>query len=79
MLQAVNQRGWEGLVTDDSTLLEDSSSLVFDCIVLVNNSGQMFDPHSTYLERHVDAGRAILGIHAALATFLNGEKPHLLL
>lgn len=74
LLQSVNSRGWKGIVTDDSALLENESPIEdFDIIVLVNNSGQIFDPTSTYLKNHIAQGRSILGIHAALATFLNGE------
>jgi len=73
VLQDVNRRGWDGCVSDESSLLEDGSELTFDIIVLVNNSGEIFDPSSGYLKAHLDQGRAVLGIHAALATFLNGE------
>ena len=73
LLQSVNSRGWEGIVTDDSAFLEDNSPLEdIDVVILVNNSGQIFDPASSYLKDHISKGRAVLGIHAALATFLNG-------
>jgi hypothetical protein len=74
LLQSVNRRGWKGIVTDDSAILEDESPIQdVDIIVLVNNSGQIFDPSSIYLKTHIAKGRSVLGIHAALATFLNGE------
>jgi len=73
LLQTVNRRGWTGIVTDDSAYLENGSTLEdVDIIILVNNSGQIFDPSSSYLKDHIAQGRAVLGIHAALATFLNG-------
>mmetsp|Transcript_12206 Transcript_12206/g.24776 ORF Transcript_12206/g.24776 Transcript_12206/m.24776 type:complete len:281 (-) Transcript_12206:260-1102(-) len=73
LLAAVTERGWKGVVSDDSSILEDGSTLEFDIIILVNNSGAIFDPASQVLKKHLEAGRSVLGIHAALATFLDGE------
>mmetsp|Transcript_12208 Transcript_12208/g.24783 ORF Transcript_12208/g.24783 Transcript_12208/m.24783 type:complete len:131 (-) Transcript_12208:800-1192(-) len=73
LLAAVTERGWKGVVSDDSSILEDGSTLEFDIIILVNNSGAIFDPASQVLKKHLEAGRSVLGIHAALATFLDGQ------
>jgi NAD(P)H dehydrogenase (quinone) len=67
------ERGWEGIVTDDQSLLEPPSTLTFDLIVFVNNSGEIFNPKSELLSAHIAAGRGVMGVHAALACFLNGE------
>lgn len=73
--------GWEGIISDDEALLESvddddhagEKGLLFDLIVFVNNSGEIFDPEGNILARHIAAGRGVLGIHAALACFLSGE------
>lgn len=69
--------GLQCVVSDDSSLLEKQSDgtakVDFDLIVLVNNSGQIFDPALEVLSQHLQKGRGILGIHAALASFLNGK------
>lgn len=65
--------GWSATVSDDSALLEAGAPRAFDVIVLVNNSGEIFDPAKGILGDHVAAGRGVLGVHAALACFLNGE------
>lgn len=64
-------------LSSDDTSREREEGLVFDLIVLVNNSGEIFDPHPEHnlLSRHVAAGRGVLGIHAALACFLSDTDP----
>lgn len=42
-------------------------------VVLVNISGDAFDVATESLTEHLDAGKPILGVHAALASFLNGR------
>lgn len=70
---ACRDMGWEGIVTDDHSLLEKPSTEVFDLIVFANNSGQILDPNNEILTQHIAEGRGVMGIHAALACFLNGE------
>ena len=65
--------GWQGIVTDDHKMLEKPSESDFDLIVFVNNSGRIFDPENEILSMHINAGKGVMGIHAALACFLNGE------
>jgi len=67
--------GWTAVVSDDESLLEKPSEEMFDVIVFVNNSGNLFDTSKEVLSDHLAAGRGILGIHAALASFLVGEDP----
>jgi len=45
----------------------------YDIIFLVNLSGQAFDPETPVLTDHLAAGKGILGLHAAIACFLDGE------
>jgi len=66
-------QGWDVIVSDDNKLLEKSSDSVWDVIVLLNNSGEIFDPKLEALSSHIEAGRGVLGVHAALACFLNGK------
>lgn len=69
--------GMKCIVSDDSSLLEiqedGSPKMDFDLIVLVQNSGQIFDPSKEALSAHLKQGKGVLGIHAALASFLNGK------
>jgi type 1 glutamine amidotransferase len=69
----VEEMGMTGVVSDDSSLLETGSPHVFDLIVLVNNSGQIFDPKKEALTKHIQEGRGVMGVHAALASFLDGK------
>lgn len=64
--------GWSATISDDSAHLEAGAPRTFDVIILVNNSGEIFDPSKGLLAEHVAAGRGVLGVHAALACFLNG-------
>jgi NAD(P)H dehydrogenase (quinone) len=66
-------RGYEPLVSDDPAQLEMPTAPAFDLIVLVNNSGQIFDPAREALTRHLEQGRPVLGLHACLASFLDGQ------
>jgi len=60
-------------VSEDSAYLEAGHPSTYDLVVLVNNSGQIFNPEQTTLKDHVARGKAVIGLHAALASFLNGE------
>lgn len=70
---ALLEIGWQAVISDESELMEESSGQEFDLIVLVNNSGQIFDPKKEILTKHIASGRGVLGVHAALASFLNGK------
>ena len=66
--------GMNPIVSEEASLLEKGGKGdMFDLIILVNNSGQIFDPSKEILTDHIKKGRGVLGIHAALASFLNGE------
>lgn len=74
--QTCRELGMYGVVSDDSSLLEktdDGEYQEFDLIILVNNSGVIFDVNKEALSAHVAAGRGVVGVHAALACFLDGE------
>mmetsp|Transcript_27896 Transcript_27896/g.76128 ORF Transcript_27896/g.76128 Transcript_27896/m.76128 type:complete len:970 (-) Transcript_27896:396-3305(-) len=66
-------RGYEPVVSDDAAQLELPTAPAFDLIVLVNNSGQIFDPAREALTRHLEEGRPVLGLHACVASFLDGR------
>jgi type 1 glutamine amidotransferase len=68
----LQEAGFLVTVSNDSSLLERGGP-AYDLIVLVNNSGDIFDPKKETLTAHVEAGRPVIGIHAALACFLDGE------
>mmetsp|Transcript_33178 Transcript_33178/g.82573 ORF Transcript_33178/g.82573 Transcript_33178/m.82573 type:complete len:570 (+) Transcript_33178:81-1790(+) len=65
--------GWSATISDESAMLETGAKKQFDVIVLVNNSGEIFEPSKGILAEHVAQGRGVLGVHAALACFLNGQ------
>lgn len=65
--------GWDVIVSADKQLLEEGADEEFDLIVLVNNSGQLFDPKKAILTKHIAEGKGVLGVHAALASFLDGK------
>lgn len=67
------RRGYCTVVSSDPKLLETDNARTWDVIVLVNNSGDMFDLSKEALSVHVAAGRGVLGVHACLASFLDGE------
>eukprot|EP00522_Entomoneis_paludosa_P012951 CAMPEP_0172445528 /NCGR_PEP_ID=MMETSP1065-20121228/5342_1 /TAXON_ID=265537 /ORGANISM="Amphiprora paludosa, Strain CCMP125" /LENGTH=811 /DNA_ID=CAMNT_0013196399 /DNA_START=36 /DNA_END=2471 /DNA_ORIENTATION=- len=65
--------GWKGVVTDDKDFINNKEKLdEFDLIVFLNNSGQIFDKTENLLA-HIDAGKGVVGVHAAVASFLNGK------
>mmetsp|Transcript_21376 Transcript_21376/g.50243 ORF Transcript_21376/g.50243 Transcript_21376/m.50243 type:complete len:739 (-) Transcript_21376:10-2226(-) len=65
--------GWNPVVTDDSTILESHDKLKeYDLVVFLNNSGQIFGKTEPLLA-HVAAGKPVVGVHAAVASFLNGR------
>jgi NAD(P)H dehydrogenase (quinone) len=66
-------RGYEPIVSEDAAQLEVPTAPAFDLIVLVNNSGQIFDPAREALTRHLEQGRPVVGLHACLASFLDGK------
>uniref|UniRef100_A0A7S2XEJ5 ThuA-like domain-containing protein n=1 Tax=Lotharella oceanica TaxID=641309 RepID=A0A7S2XEJ5_9EUKA len=67
--------GYEAVVTDDGRLLESDgpSQIDFAAIVMVNNSGELFDLKKETLSKHIEQGRGVMGVHATLASFLDGE------
>eukprot|EP00515_Schizochytrium_aggregatum_P020193 CAMPEP_0202118874 /NCGR_PEP_ID=MMETSP0965-20130614/43367_1 /ASSEMBLY_ACC=CAM_ASM_000507 /TAXON_ID=4773 /ORGANISM="Schizochytrium aggregatum, Strain ATCC28209" /LENGTH=852 /DNA_ID=CAMNT_0048688797 /DNA_START=56 /DNA_END=2618 /DNA_ORIENTATION=+ len=67
------EKGFEPVVSDSPALLEGPDAPEFDVIVFVNNSGELFDPAKSVLQKHIDAGRGIMGVHAAIASFLNDK------
>mmetsp|Transcript_18846 Transcript_18846/g.55252 ORF Transcript_18846/g.55252 Transcript_18846/m.55252 type:complete len:568 (+) Transcript_18846:105-1808(+) len=66
-------RGYDAIVSDESALMEAGAPKSFDVICLVQNSGEIFNPETQILQEHVRQGKGVLGIHAALACFLDGE------
>ena len=70
---ACAEQGMIPVVSADQSFLEKGAQVDFDLIVLVQNSGDIFDPAQEILSAHVAAGKGVLGVHAALACFLNGE------
>lgn len=73
VLTKLHDMGWEGVVSEDSDLINSESKIqAFDMIVFLNNSGDIFD-NSKGLLAHIAAGKGILGVHAAIASFLNGK------
>lgn len=69
------QYGWTWVVSDNSALLEGHAAPVFDIIVFVNNSGDLFNVENESLSAHIENGRGIVGFHGCLASFLNGMDP----
>lgn len=67
------ENGWESIVSADSSLLEGPNAPIFEVIVFTNNSGILFDTSKPGFAAHIAAGRGVLGIHGALATYLDGE------
>ena len=69
--------GWSVVVSDNPDKLQRTNakdlSPKYDLIVLVNNSGAIFDTKTEVLSEHVKQGRGVLGVHAALACFLDGQ------
>eukprot|EP00471_Norrisiella_sphaerica_P003372 CAMPEP_0184480190 /NCGR_PEP_ID=MMETSP0113_2-20130426/1671_1 /TAXON_ID=91329 /ORGANISM="Norrisiella sphaerica, Strain BC52" /LENGTH=652 /DNA_ID=CAMNT_0026858501 /DNA_START=107 /DNA_END=2065 /DNA_ORIENTATION=- len=65
--------GYEPIVSDDGALLEKGCGINFEAVCMVNNSGQLFDPSKECLNDHIRAGRGVFGLHACLASFLNGQ------
>ena len=65
--------GWQGVVTDDSSHIDSAEKMAtYDLVIFLNNSGQIF--HETEnLMRHVKQGKPVMGVHAAIASFLNGK------
>lgn len=63
-------RGYRAVVTSDGATLSWPNE--WDVICLVNLSGDAFDLESHILLDHINAGKGILGLHAALACFLSG-------
>jgi type 1 glutamine amidotransferase len=72
-LMKLQEFGWEGVVTDESEYIESSEKLSqFDLVVFLNNSGQIFQDSSSLLA-HIEQGKSVVGVHAAVACFLNGK------
>lgn len=66
--------GLHPTVSDDSALLEQGCDVVYDLIIFINNSGELFDVSKERLvQEHIAAGRGVLGVHAAIASFLDDE------
>jgi NAD(P)H dehydrogenase (quinone) len=72
-LLKLQEFGWEGVVTDDSEYIDSTDRLSkFDLVIFLNNSGQIFEKSENLLA-HVEQGKGVLGVHAAVACFLNGK------
>ena len=67
------QQDWDVTVSDENELMETPNAPEWDVIILLNNSGAIFDPKSQILTKHIEDGKGVLGVHAALACFLNGK------
>lgn len=67
--------GWTSIVSADSALIEGPDAPSFDIIVFINNSGELFDVRKEALSVHIKEGRGIVGVHACLASFLDGIDP----
>ena len=69
----LHELGWQAVVADDSSFIDEKAKLdQFDAVVFLNNSGQIFK-ETENLMAHVQAGKAVVGVHAAIASFLNGK------
>lgn len=66
------RRGYLAVVSSDASFLEDPK-YKWDVVVLVNISGEAFNPDKETLTAHIAEGRGVLGVHACLASFLSGE------
>ncbi|CAJ1954804.1 unnamed protein product [Cylindrotheca closterium] len=73
VLCKLQEFGWKGVVTDDKDFLESEEKLsAYDLVVFLNNSGQIFDKTEA-LMKHIEQGKGVVGVHAAIAAFLNGK------
>jgi len=73
VLCKLQEFGWKGVVTDDKDFLESDGKLsAYDLVVFLNNSGQIFDKTEA-LMKHIEEGKGVVGVHAAIAAFLNGK------
>ena len=73
VLTKLSEFGWQGVVTDDKATIENKDKLrEYELVVFLNNSGQIFEENE-YLLDHIKAGKGVLGVHAAVASFLNGK------
>ena len=73
VLTKLSEFGWQGVITDDSDNIDSAEKLAgYDLIVFLNNSGQIFKENK-HLLAHIAAGKGVLGVHAAIASFLNGK------
>uniref|UniRef100_A0A7S3K660 ABM domain-containing protein n=1 Tax=Aureoumbra lagunensis TaxID=44058 RepID=A0A7S3K660_9STRA len=68
------ERGFRAVVSSSPYVMrKNGSTLNPDLIVFINLSGEAFDVNDHRLNDHLAAGRPILGLHACLASFLDGE------
>jgi type 1 glutamine amidotransferase len=65
------RRGYRPLVSSNPAHMEGEPR--FAVVVMVNNSGRCFDLCTEALSKHVAQGRGVLGVHACIASFLDGE------
>mmetsp|Transcript_17382 Transcript_17382/g.32970 ORF Transcript_17382/g.32970 Transcript_17382/m.32970 type:complete len:626 (-) Transcript_17382:126-2003(-) len=73
VLTKVHEMGWDGIVSEDSDLINSKSKIAeFDMIIFLNNSGDIFQETDGLLS-HIQAGKGVLGVHAAIASFLNDK------
>jgi len=73
VLTKLSEFGWQGVITDDSECIDNAEKLEsFDLVVFLNNSGQIFQKTEN-LMKHIAQGKGVLGVHAAVASFLNGK------
>lgn len=73
VLCKLQEFGWKGVITDEKDFIESHDKLsTFDLVVFLNNSGQIFDKTDSLL-KHIEQGKGVVGVHAAIAAFLNGK------
>lgn len=73
VLTKLHDMGWDGVVSGDSDLIDSTSKIEeFDVIIFLNNSGDIFENKQGLLS-HIASGKGVLGVHAAVAAFLNGK------
>ena len=71
LAQLAEARGLRAIVSSDPNALGSDKS--YGLVCLANMSGEAFDSSTTCLSDHLKNGKGILGLHAALASFLDGR------
>lgn len=68
-------RGCEVVVSGDAQHVETERLLFFDILVLLNNSGDCFEIRNEKITEFLAMGKSVLGVHACIAAFLDGQDP----